>query len=171
VSARRAATDLVDQFMGYAARHPDETVLLGLYEFSRRPGVPDTREVVPMSPPDRTRAAASIAAMKPSGGTPIGGAVIAGKQALDRTGLTRRHLLVITDGENTDGYPPAAVAAAITRRPEIERPSLYFIAFDVTARRFTEVKDAGALVFEAADSRGLTATLDSLLSGQILLER
>ena len=28
-------------------------------------------------------------------------------------GLSRRHLLLVSDGENTDGYPPDEVAAAI----------------------------------------------------------
>src|SRR5688500_15911574 len=40
VSARRAALDLVDQFARYAAAHPGEPVLLGLYEFSSRSGGP-----------------------------------------------------------------------------------------------------------------------------------
>ena len=64
-----------------------------------------------------------------------------------------------------------AAAAALGRRPPIERPSLYFVAFDINATRFTDVKGAGALVLEAADSRGLAATIESLLTGQILVER
>ena len=47
--------------------------------------------------------------MTADGGTPIGDAMIAGKRALDRTGLSRRHLLVVTDGENTDGAKPVDV--------------------------------------------------------------
>lgn len=39
--ARRAARDLVDQFARYADGHPNEPVLLGIYEFSERNGVPD----------------------------------------------------------------------------------------------------------------------------------
>ena len=171
VSAKQAALDLVDQFARYAADHPEEPVMLGIYEFSTRRGMPAARPVVPMAPPDRARAEAGIDAMRPDGDTPIGEAIIAGKQALDSTGLTRRHLLVITDGENTDSYDPGAVAAALGRRPPIERPSLYFVAFDINATRFTDVKGAGALVLEAADSRGLAATIESLLTGQILVER
>ena len=81
----------------------DEPVLLGVYEFSRRRGEPDCRAVVPMGPPDREQAAAAIARLDADGGTPIGQAMITAKRALDDTGLTRRHLLVVTDGENTDG--------------------------------------------------------------------
>ena len=91
--ARRAALDLVDQFVRYAEDHPDEPVLLGLYEFSRRRGEPDCRPIVPMGPPDRERAAAAIAKLDADGGTPIGDAMITAKRELDATGLTRRHLL------------------------------------------------------------------------------
>ncbi len=169
--ARRAALDLVEQFARYAEDHADEPVLLGLYEFSERNGVPDARPIMPMGKPDRARAASALKAMKANGGTPIGNAMIAAKHELDAAGLTRRHLLIVTDGENTEGYAPERVAAAINRRPEAERPSLYFVAFDVEANRFRRVKDAGGLVLGAANAKELNATLDSLLRGQILLEK
>ena len=171
VEARRAAIDLVNQFSRYAEEHKDEPVLLGIYEFSGLDGQPDSREVIPMGPPDRTRAAGAIAAMKAAGGTPIGNAMIAGKRALDRTGLSRRHLLVITDGENTNGPSPEDVAAAITRRPVTEQPSMYFVAFDIAASRFDSVRNAGGLVLEAVNAKALNDTLDSLLRGKILIEK
>jgi len=171
VSARRAAVDLVRQFERYAGSHPDEPVLLGLYEFSERRGERSAREVIPMGPPRADRAQPAILAMRANGGTPIGEAMIAGKRALDATGLSRRHLLVITDGENRDGVSPERVAAAIGKRPEAERPSLYFVAFDIDAGLFERVKESGALILEAEDSRALNLTLDALLSGEILVER
>ncbi|HEY0876084.1 MAG TPA: vWA domain-containing protein [Vicinamibacterales bacterium] len=169
--ARRAARDLVEQFARYADDHPDEPVLLGLYEFSERNDQPDCRVVIPMGRPDRERAERALARMRAQGGTPIGNAMITAKRELDETGLVRRHLLVVTDGENTDGFAPHDVTAAIHRRPEAERPSIYFVAFDIEERRFTRVRDAGALLLGAADARELNATLDSLLRGQILVEK
>jgi len=169
--ARRAARDLVEQFAKYADDHHDETVLLGLFEFSERSGLPDCRPVIPMGPPDRSRADRALASMRARGGTPIGDAMIIGKRELDDTGLSRRHLLVVTDGENTDGFDPESVTAGINRRPEGERPSIYFVAFDIEARRFARVRDAGALVLGAADAADLNSTLDSLLRGQILIEK
>jgi Mg-chelatase subunit ChlD len=126
---------------------------------------------MPMARPDRTKAASALASMEARGGTPIGNAMITAKRELDATGLTRRHLLVVTDGENTGGYEPERVATAINRRPEAERPSLYFVAFDIEASRFRQVRDAGGLVLGAANAKELNATLDSLLRGQILLEK
>ena len=169
--ARRAAADLVEQFARYAEEHKDETVLLGLYEFSDRPGEPDCRPITAMGVPDRTRARNALTAMRADGGTPIGQAMIAGKRELDATGLSRRHLLVVTDGENTDGYGPEEVTAAIARRPEAERPSIYFVAFDIAANRFDGVRNAGALLLSAANARELNDTLDTLLRGKILVEK
>jgi Mg-chelatase subunit ChlD len=169
--ARRAALDIVEQFATYARAHQDEPVLLGMYEFSRRRGEPDCRTVVPMGPPDRERAATAIARLDADGGTPIGQAMITAKRALDETGLTRRHLLVVTDGENTDGVAPDTVAKAIGRRPDAERPSIYFVAFDVDANRFNRVRDAGGLILSAANATDLNTTLDVLLSGKILVEK
>jgi hypothetical protein len=168
--ARRAARDLVDQFAKYAEAHPGEPVLLGLYEFSERSGA-DCRPVLPMGPPDRARAEAALARMRANGGTPIGNAMVTGKRELDATGLSRRHLLVVTDGENTTGPEPDRVALRIAQRPEGERPSLYFVAFDIAAERFAKVRDAGTLVLGAANAKELTSTLDSLLTGNILIEK
>jgi hypothetical protein len=169
--ARRAARDLVDQFAKYAEAHPGEPVMLGIYEFSRRRGEPDCRPVIRMGPPDRTSAAAAIARLDADGGTPIGQAMITAKQELDRTGLSRRHLLLVTDGENTDGFKPETVAEVISKRPDAERPSMYFVAFDVEASRFARLRDAGGLVLPAANARELNNTLDVLLSGKILVEK
>jgi Mg-chelatase subunit ChlD len=169
--ARRAARDLVEQFARYAEEHPEQPVLLGVYEFSERSRQPDCRPVVPMGRPDRVLAAQALEALHPEGGTPIGNAMIFAKQELDATGLSRRHLLVVTDGENTDGYAPHRVAAAIARRPDAEQPSIYFVAFDIDANRFRRVRDAGAIVMGAADGQELNKTLDVLLRGEILVER
>ena len=169
--ARRAARDLVEQFAPYADDHRQEPVLLGIYEFSERSGEDDCRPVIALAPPDRARADRALASLRADGGTPIGNAMIFAKRQLDSTGLTRKHLLVVTDGENTDGYDPDDVATALNRRPEAERPSLYFVAFDIEASRFARVKDAGALVLGAANAKELNSRLDALLRGNILLEK
>ena len=122
---------------------------------------------IPMGAPDRQRADAALARLRADGGTPIGNAMIGAKRELDRTGLSRRHLLVVTDGENTNGFAPDRVAAAIGRRPETERPSIYFVAFDIAANRFNSVREAGGLVLPASNARDLNETLDMLLRGKI----
>jgi hypothetical protein len=169
--ARTAAAAIVQQFVRYKADHPDEPVMLGIYEFSQRDGQPDLRPLIPMGEPYLNAAVNALQRAVADGGTPIGSAMIAAKRELDATGLTRRHLLVVTDGENTDGPAPARVAAAIGRRPEAERPSIYFVAFDIDENRFNAVRDAGGLVLGANNAVELTATLDALLRGKILVEQ
>jgi Mg-chelatase subunit ChlD len=169
--ARRAARDVIEQFASYAEEHKDEVVNLGVYEFSRRNNQPDCRPIVPMGPPDRSKADEALARLDPEGGTPIGQAMVTAKQALDATGLARRHLLIVSDGENTDGFKPEDVAAAIAKRPDSDKPSIYFVAFDIEARRFNGLREAGGLVLPAANARELNTTLDTLIKGKILLER
>ena len=108
--------------------------------------------------------------MKAGGGTPIGEAMAVARLALDRSGLKRRHLLVVTDGENTDGPDPALVASVLEKQPEEAKASLYFVAFDVDAAAFSPVKKAGALLLSAKSGTELAATFDELLSDRILVE-
>ncbi len=169
--ARRAARELVAQFATYASEHRGEPVSLGIFEFSRRDNQPDCRPIIPMGPPDLAQADAALSRLDPEGGTPIGQAMVTAKLALDASGLSRRHLLIVSDGENTDGFKPEDVAAAIAKRPDPEKPSIYFVAFDIEARRFNGVRDAGGQVLSAANARELNDTLDMLLQGNILLEK
>jgi Mg-chelatase subunit ChlD len=169
--ARRVVRDLVGEFDRYATDHPAEPVMLGIYEFSRRDDKPDLRPVLPMTALTRGISIGDLSNVVAEGGTPIGTAMIAAKHELDATGLSRRHLLVVTDGENTDGVAPDEVTAAISRRPESERPSIYLVAFDIDARQFNSVRDAGALLLAAGNAKELSATLDGLLRGKILVEQ
>jgi hypothetical protein len=169
--ARRAAIDCVRQFEEYSRKNPDRKVLVGVYEFSSRDRGQSCRQVVPLGPPDSAAAAPAINAMVPSGGTPIGDAMIQAKLDLDLTGMSRRHILVVTDGQNNRGYSPGDVANALSRIPEEERASLYFIAFDVGADQFDAVKDAGGLVLAASSGNDLKQTLDFVLTGKILVEQ
>jgi len=169
-AAQAAAIDLVGAFARYATAHPDTPVLVGVHEFSARSGAPAAREVVPLGTPNPAAARDAIQAMKAGGGTPIGEAMAVARLALDRSGLKRRHLLVVTDGENTDGPDPALVASVLEKQPEEAKASLYFVAFDVDAAAFAPVKNAGALLLSAKSGAELAATFDELLSDRILVE-
>jgi Mg-chelatase subunit ChlD len=168
--ARRTATDLVAAFETYAKEHAADRVLVGVYEFSTRRKEPAAREVVPLAAPDLARARLRIEEMKADGGTPIGDAMVDARRALDASGLRRRHLIVLTDGENTDGREPVVVVRAMERQQDEARASLYFVAFDVAARVFEPVKEAGGLLLSAKDGAELSATFQELLSDRILVE-
>jgi len=169
--AQQAALDLVNQFDTYARAHPDQNITLGIYEFSQRPPLPAARPVVNLGPPNPAAARSAILSMVPKGDTPIGDAMVVAKKSLDATGLSKRHILVITDGENTVGYSPADVTQVISAQSGDDRASIYFVAFDVAASTFNSVRNAGGLVLAASNETDLKGTLDYVLSGKILAEQ
>ncbi len=169
--ARRAALDLLRRFSDHAQKNPGRPLLVGIYEFSARDDQPSCRTVAKLGPPGVVEGEANLGKLHPLGGTPIGDAMIAAKRDLDLTGMARRHILVVTDGENNRGYSPGAVAAFLATQPEDARPSIYFIAFDVDAAKFNAVKESGGLVMAASNERDLNQTLDFILTGKILAEQ
>ncbi len=169
--ARRSVLNLLSQADQFVKEHPEKSLLIGLYEFSSRPHEPSCRTVIPLAPPNLSAAQSALNRMRPNGGTPIGNAIVRAKRDLDGAAKSRLHILVLTDGENNQGYHPADVVNAISRLPEEGRPATYFIAFDVAAAKFNAVRDAGALVLSAANENELRQTLDYLMTGKILAEQ
>lgn len=170
--AKRAALNLVKQFDGYAREHSGQTIFLGVYEFSERGrDIPSCRTVVDLGVPNPASAESAISQMRPAGDTPIGDAMIVAKRDLDKSGLSKRHILVVTDGENNRGYSPGNVTQAISAQLEKDRASIYFVAFDVAAVTFNPVRDSGGVVLAASNESELTTTLEYLLEGKILVEQ
>jgi hypothetical protein len=169
--AQRAALNLVNQFDGYAREHAGQAISVGIYEFSARGNSPAARKVVSLGPPDPAAAKAALSRMVPQGDTPIGDAMIIAKRDVDATGLAKRHILVITDGENNRGYSPADVTQVISTLSDKDRASVYFVAFDIAASAFKSVRDSGGLVLAASNGQELKGTLDYLLTGKILVEQ
>ena len=171
VIARRAVVDAVRRFSDSAPKNPERPLLVGVYEFSTREHLPSCRRVIDLAAPDLAATARAVGKMQPEGGTPIGDAMIAAKRDLDATGLTHRHILVVTDGKNNVGYSPGNVASAMARQAEGDRASIYFIAFDIGESVFNEVKEAGGLVLGASNATDLNQALDFILTGKILVEQ
>jgi hypothetical protein len=86
--------------------------------------------------------------------------------------LTRKHVLVVTDGMNTAGPDPASVLPGLKKDAARKGASLgvHFVAFDVAAKVFDPVKKLGATVVGAADAPQLNAQLEFILEKKILLE-
>jgi len=169
--ARRSALDLLHRIDQFVKQNPRKPVVVGVYEFSVRNGEPSCRQVVPMGPPNLSAVEPAIQKMVPEGATPIGDAIITSKRDLDQTAMSHLHILVVTDGESNHGYTPGDVADAISRLPEANRASIYFVAFDVAAEKFNPVRDAGGLVLPAANEQELLQTLNYVLTGKILVEQ
>ncbi len=108
----------------------------------------------------------------PEGGTPLGTALADASRAVLASGLTRKHVLVITDGLNTVGPEPAVVLPGLKEQAEKKQTglSVHFVAFDVDAKVFEGVKKQGATVVGAANELQLNTQLEFILEKKILLE-
>lgn len=107
-----------------------------------------------------------------TGGTPLGTAVNVAGDAVLNSGLTRKHVLVISDGESNAGPDPATAMAQLKGRADQKETTLsvHFVAFDVAAKIFDGVKKRGATVLSAANELQLNSQLEFILEKKILLE-
>jgi len=88
---------------------------------------------------------------------------------LYRAGVFRKYLLVVTDGDNTNGRPPDDVAREIFRKSE-GAVQVYFVAFDTSPEKFAFLKEAGGDVIGASNGVELRKALDDVYQGKILAE-
>ena len=169
VVANRALAAIVDKLEKVNADGPRK-VQCGLFTFRDKGG----RETVKLGPLDAPALRHWLASFsKPDGGTPIGGAVSDATNALWKIRADSRHVLVITDGENTVGAKPDNVL------PKLQDQCLknglvvhfHFLAFDVDAKVFGGLKKFGATLVGASDEGQLTQKLNFILEEKILLEK
>lgn len=167
--ALEAVAQRLQRFSTNTAGGAPRPLEVGLVVFSGQ----DAREAIPFGPFD-AKALSSWAKNfhQPERGTPLGRAVEAAGHAVLRSKLSRKHLLIITDGVNTVGEDPAMVIPRLRKEAEQQQTPLafHFIAFDVDARVFDRVKKLGATVAGATDGRQLETQLGLILERQILLE-
>lgn len=133
-----------------------------------------SQEVVKLGPFDPGALRAWLAGFsRPTGGTPLGTAVAEAAQALVKTKAGARHVLVITDGENTVGPLPEALLPKVLDDSMKQSAPVYFhfVAFDVDARAFAAVKKLGATLVSAANETQLNDKLGFILEEKILLEK
>jgi hypothetical protein len=109
---------------------------------------------------------------RPNGGTPLGESLRSAADALFASKAQRRHVMVITDGENTVGPDPVTILPQIQKQAEQKNAfiGVHFIAFDVAARVFDQLKAKGATVLAAADESQLQNQLAFILEKKVLLE-
>ncbi len=172
VIANRALEAVANRLQIFATNNAASgarTIHAGLFIFQGQ----GAREAIQFGPLDAGKLrdwAASFSS--PNGNTPLGNALsVAGRKVLGSP-LTRKHVLVITDGMNTAGPPPAAIWPRLKQQAQQGGNSLpvHFVAFDVDARVFDSVKKQGATVVGAADEKQLNSQLEFILQRKILLE-
>ena len=172
VIANRALLAVTRQLQAFATNHGAGTprkIDAGLFIFQGDRG----REVIklgPFDPPVFERWAAHFSS--PQGNTPLGNALTTATRAVLQSPLSRKHVLVITDGLNTVGPPPQVVLPRLKQQAGEKNAdfSVHFVAFDVDAKQFASVKRLGATVVGAADEKQLNSQLQYILQQKILLE-
>jgi Mg-chelatase subunit ChlD len=169
VIGNRALGAIVTKLEKFAASSPRK-VQAGLFIFRDQ----GSQEVVKIGPFNAAALRAWIAGFnKPAGGTPLGTAIADAAKALAETKAGSRHVLVITDGENTvgpapDALMPGLLAAAAKKGAPVQ---FHFVAFDVDARVFAGVKKLGATLVSAANEEQLNFKISTILEEKILLEK
>ena len=171
--ANHALLEVVKQLQTYATNGVSgapRKIDVGLFTFSQN-GAQEVVKFGPFNPGGIQYWTTNFSS--PSGGTPLGNALRSVSQAVLDSPMPRKHVLVITDGENTVGPAPDKVLPAVNRAAEKKQSSVFvhFIAFDVDAKVFTGVKKQGADVASAANETQLNSQLDFILQNQILLEK
>ena len=165
IVAREALTAMLAATDSFVARQPGFPINVGLYHFAS-----DVVPLVPVKPYDRESLRAALAGMPPpNGGTAIGEAMDAARADLYRAGTFRKYILVVTDGENTEGRSPRRIAREIASRSE-GAVRLYFVAFDIDAEKFAFLRDVRGEVLGASNGDALRTSLDEIYRGKILAE-
>jgi Mg-chelatase subunit ChlD len=165
VVAQEALAAMLDATDAFVEKRPDFPIKIGIYIFSSNP-----RTLRSIQPYNRAAIRSVLAALpRPGGGTAIGDAIREARPDLYRAGVFRKYILVVTDGENTNGRNPDDVVREVWRKSE-GAVQVYFVAFDTSPDKFAFLKDAGGDVIGAGTGAELREALDRIYQGKILAE-
>jgi Mg-chelatase subunit ChlD len=165
VVAREALDAMLDATDAFIARRPDFPIKIGVYSFSS-----SVHRLRAIQPYNREAVKSVLANLPgPGGGTAIGDAMREARPDLYRAGVFRKYLLVVTDGENTNGRNPEDVAREIWGKSQ-GGVQIFFVAFDTTPEKFAFLKEVGGDVIGAGTGAELRTALDGVYQGKILAE-
>ena len=165
VVAHDAVQAMLDATDAFVTRRPDFPIKIGVYTFAS-----SVHKVLPLQLYNRDAVRAALNVLpRPGGGTAIGDAMRDARPDLYRAGVFRKYLLVVTDGENTNGRDPQEVARTIFRKSE-GAVQIYFVAFDTSPEKFAFLKEVGGDVIAAGSGAELRTALDGIYQGRILAE-
>ena len=163
--ARRSIEEMLAVTDSFSALNPELPVKVGLFWFSG-----NVRRVLPIELYDPARVTEAVSQIPgPDGATAIGTAMHAAREELYRSGVFRKHMVVITDGENTDGPSPSAVAREIFRYSE-GSVQLHFVALDTDPEKFGFLSGVDGTLLAASNADLLRSRLDQLYRTGILAE-
>lgn len=171
VIANRALVSIAQQVQAFATKKdgPPRKIEAGLFTFENSGG----KESIKFGPFNES-AFENFARTfsSPTGNTPLGNTLAEAGEVVLNSKLPHKHVLVITDGVNTAGAPPASMMTKLKKEAEQKQAtlSIHFVAFDVDAKEFEPLKKRGATVVGAANETQLNSQLQYILQRKILLE-
>ena len=172
VMAIRALGAIVDRLQAYVTNAPANAprkLQFGLLTF----GDSTSKQAIPFGDFKIETIRAQLKSLPtPDGGTPLGEAVKTAWHTVLASNLTKKHIIVVTDGENTVGPDPATVLPALREQAVRQGAavSVHFVAFDVDAKVFGPLKKQDVTVAGAANAKELDVRLQDILERKILLE-
>lgn len=165
LAAREAIEEVLRATRAQVGREPGFPIKVGIYRFSG-----EVETVLPIQDYDSAAVAAALAQIpEPGGGTAIGDAMARARADLYRSGVFRKYLLVVSDGENNEGAEPGVVAREIRTRSQ-GGVQMFFVAFDVDAEKFGALQEQGVTLASARGGEQLRQTLAGIYEGKILAE-
>ena len=105
----------------------------------------------------------------PNGNTPLGEAILMAADCIVNDKVRSKHIMAITDGESNQGRDPSTIVDGLRTRGDTVVP--HFIAFDVNADVFNDVKKLGCGVVSASSGEALQAQVNRIVKEEILLEK
>jgi hypothetical protein len=128
---------------------------------------------LPLAPFDAVSLRQWLAALKlPEAATPLGDALaLAGRDLLAVNAISR-HVLVLTDGENTAGRNPVDALRDLNQAAGRKKMSIgvHVVTLDLNPAVFNGLKAQGATLIGATNEVELNARFDFILEQKILLE-
>jgi hypothetical protein len=166
--ARRAFDAVIERLNTFAAAPNAKPLYVGLYVFQGNHG----RTALPLARFDAAKLRAAIAGLEPGGATPLGATMLRAGRDLLAARAASRHMLVLTDGENTAGPKPEKALAQLLESGTRQQVSLFthVIALDIKPAVFATLQKNGATLIGAADEVQLNAQFDFILEEKILIE-
>ncbi len=164
-----AVVDRIDAWRSAAPPDAPRRVDAALVVFNEQRG----STVLPMAPLDVAAFRAWIEGHRVSSGpTPLGDSLRNAAEAVIPSALVHKHVIVVTDGENSTPPAPGPMLRAVRETAAAWKTAVraHFVAFDVDAKVFDAVKAEGATVVSASDARMLEERLRTIVENEILLE-
>jgi hypothetical protein len=162
--AGAALEQILERTARWKAAHPDAALELGILQFSS-----SVTQLLPMGPLDLEKGRSVIKSVEIGSGTAIGRALEEAHRTLASAGCLRKHIVCLTDGDNTSGPAPDRIArmyhAAAKGGVEI-----HFVAFDTSARKFDFLKEVNGSAVEATDGEELEKRIVQIFEKRILVE-